>query len=145
MSNIDETLAERGSRYGEFADHAEVTQSIKVAMASGNNWDTLDDDMKEAMEMVAHKFGRILNGDPYYVDSWTDCVGYIRLVEKRLIDEGEPTLAETQSGGRRQSFGEQVMGACGVHVPDPAAIKATQAEISAAIALLVKAGVVQVA
>lgn len=92
MSNIDETLAERGSRYGEFADHAEVTQSIKVAMAIGNNWDTLDNDMKEAMEMVAHKFGRILNGDPYYVDSWTDCVGYIRLVEKRLINDAQTVM-----------------------------------------------------
>ena len=86
MSNIDETLAERGSRYGEFDSHAEVTQSIKAAMGSGNNWQELPDDMKEAMEMVAHKFGRILNGDPYYVDSWTDCIGYLRLVEKRLIE-----------------------------------------------------------
>ena len=88
MSNIDETLAERGSRYGEFAEHAAVTQAIKQAMQTyGNNWDTLDDDMKEAMEMVAHKFGSILNGDPNYIDSWTDCVGYLRLVEKRLIDD----------------------------------------------------------
>lgn len=87
MSNIDSTLKERGSRYGEFVEHAEITQSIKDAMATGRNWPTIDDDMKEALEMVAHKIGRILNGDPDYVDSWTDIIGYTRLVEKRLIAE----------------------------------------------------------
>lgn len=90
---IDKTLAERGERYGEFIDHAEVTQSIKCAMASGDNWDTLPDDMKECLEMVAHKLGRILNGDPDYIDSWTDIIGYTRLVEKRLIEDAD---AETE-------------------------------------------------
>jgi hypothetical protein len=90
MTTIDETLAERGSRYGEFPEHAMITQAIKGALTLGENWDELDDDMREAMEMVAHKFGRILNGDPEYIDSWTDCIGYLRLVEKRLIDEQTP-------------------------------------------------------
>jgi uncharacterized protein (UPF0297 family) len=84
---IDETLAERGQRYGEFADHAMVTQNIKQAMQDSLNWDNLDYDMIECLEMVAHKIGRILNGDPTYVDSWTDIIGYVRLVEKRLIAE----------------------------------------------------------
>jgi hypothetical protein len=87
MSNIDTTLAERGSRYGEFTDHADITQTIKAAMSFGQNWDSLDNDMREALEMVAHKIGRILNGDPNYIDSWTDIIGYTRLVEKRLIAE----------------------------------------------------------
>lgn len=90
MTTIDDTLAERGSRYGEFPEHAAITQAIKAAFTLGENWDELDDDMREAMEMVAHKFGRILNGDPEYIDSWTDCIGYLRLVEKRLIDEQTP-------------------------------------------------------
>lgn len=87
MTNIDKTLAERGSRYGEFPEHARITQNIKNAMADSCNWEHLEDDMKEALEMVAHKAGRILNGDPSYIDSWTDIIGYTRLVEKRLIDE----------------------------------------------------------
>ena len=86
MSNIDNTLKERGARYGEFVDHADITQNIKAAMALGSNWNILDNDMREALEMVAHKAGRILNGDPNYIDSWTDIIGYTRLVEKRLID-----------------------------------------------------------
>jgi len=92
---IDETLAERGSRYGEFTDHAAVTQAIKLAMASGNNWEfNLDDDQRECLEMIAHKVGRILNGDPDYIDSWTDIIGYTRLVEKRLIDEQKPATVK---------------------------------------------------
>ena len=83
--NITEVLEERGKRYGEFVDHACITQNIKRAMKSSPNWHRLPDDMKEALEMIAHKMGRILNGDPYYIDSWTDIVGYAKLVETDLI------------------------------------------------------------
>ena len=83
--DIKEVLAERGSRYGEFVDHAFITQSIKRAMVNSPNWKRLSDDMKEALEMIAHKMGRILNGDPEYIDSWTDIVGYAKLVEDYLI------------------------------------------------------------
>ena len=89
MSSIDSTLAERGNRYGNFIDHAEITQAVKDAMKNSTNWSILTPDMVEALEMVAHKIGRILNGDPNYIDSWTDIIGYTRLVEKRLIDEQE--------------------------------------------------------
>jgi len=86
MTSIDNTLAERGKRYGEFPNHAEITQGLKEVMWATPNWKALADDQKEALEMTAHKIGRILNGDPNYIDSWTDIGGYIRLVEKRLMD-----------------------------------------------------------
>jgi len=90
---IDDTLVERGSRYGDFAEHARITQNLKRALADSPNWATLPDDMKEALEMVAHKLGRILNGDPNYHDSWHDMIGYIKLVERRLCpaDTTQPT------------------------------------------------------
>ena len=81
---IDATLDTRGQRYGSFDGHARVTQAIKQAMAQGRNWDSLAPDQKEALEMIAHKAGRILNGDPDYADSWHDIAGYSRLVELRL-------------------------------------------------------------
>ena len=84
MTNIDQTLAERGNRYGSFAEHARITQAIKAAMADSPNWAKLADDQKEALEMIAHKAGRILNGDPDYHDSWHDIVGYTKLVADRL-------------------------------------------------------------
>lgn len=87
MSNIDATLEQRGNRYGVFTGHAKITQAIKKAMADSPNWAALPDDMKEALEMTAHKIGRILNGDPCYEDSWHDIGGYTRLVEQRLQTE----------------------------------------------------------
>lgn len=86
MSTIDTTLAERGTRYGAFTGHAKVTQDLKRAMVATDRWASLADDQKEALEMVVHKIGRILNGDPNYIDSWTDIIGYTRLVEVRLLE-----------------------------------------------------------
>jgi hypothetical protein len=85
MTDIDTTLAQRGSRYGEFAEHARITQNIKRAMQDSPNWSSLSDDKKEALEMAAHKIGRILNGDPNYHDSWHDIIGYTKLVAEKLV------------------------------------------------------------
>lgn len=84
MNAIHDTLVERGSRYGAFTEHARITQAIKRAMVDSPNWEGLPYDMKEALEMVAHKVGRILNGDPNYDDSWVDIAGYTQLVVNRL-------------------------------------------------------------
>ena len=86
---IDDTLAERGNRYGSFTGHAQITQQIKMSMMLGDKWAYLAHDQAEALDMIAHKIGRILNGDPDYIDSWHDIIGYARLVEQRLISEQE--------------------------------------------------------
>lgn len=83
-SDIDSTLDQRGAQYGSFTEHARITQNIKDAMKDSKNWESLAPDMKEALEMVAHKAGRILNGNPEYLDSWIDIVGYTKLVSDRL-------------------------------------------------------------
>ena len=81
---IDATLNERGNRDGEFVNHAKITQDIKRSMQAAPKWDGLSDDKKECLEMIAHKIGWILNGDPNYHDSWHDIIVYARLVEKEL-------------------------------------------------------------
>ena len=81
---IDKTLEERGSRYGSFEGHAQITQDFKDIMRNTRNWEILTPSMKEALEMVSHKVGRILNGDPTYADSWHDIAGYSQLVDKQL-------------------------------------------------------------
>ena len=43
----------------------------------------------ESLEMVQHKIGRIVNGDPTYLDSWVDIVGYTQLVIDELLSKGE--------------------------------------------------------
>lgn len=83
---ITDTLQERGSRYGDFNTHAQITQDIKDVMHDTPNWQQLSAAQKEALEMVAHKIGRILNGDPSYKDSWMDIEGYVHLVSQELAD-----------------------------------------------------------
>ena len=87
VSQVSQVLAERGKRYGIFSEHARITQNIKRAMEDSPNWKSLAPDQREALEMIAHKVGRILNGDPNYDDSWVDIAGYTTLVSKRLQGE----------------------------------------------------------
>ena len=82
--SLDTTLEDRGKKYGKFTDHAAITQSLKQTMYHQPKWEKLTDDQKEALEMIAHKIGRILNGDPNYADSWIDIAGYAKLVADRL-------------------------------------------------------------
>ena len=82
--DIDEVLKERGKRYGEFKEHAFIVQAIKFTMHKSPNWDELSPDKQEALEMIAHKVARILNGDPEYIDSWMDIAGYSKLVADTL-------------------------------------------------------------
>ena len=83
---IEDILQERGQKYGNFDGHAKITQAIKRAMENSYNWASLSNDKKEALEMIAHKIGRILNGDSNYRDSWTDIIGYAKLIENTLND-----------------------------------------------------------
>lgn len=84
VTDINNVLSERATRYGDFLNHAQITQSIKFAMHTTEKWKTLEDDQMEALQMIAHKIGRILNGDPNYADSWVDIAGYAKLVADRL-------------------------------------------------------------
>lgn len=89
MSNTDAILAERGARYGRFVDHANITQRLKAMIRLGlrERDKSLACDQQEALEMICHKIGRIVNGDANYADSWADIAGYAKLVADRL--EGE--------------------------------------------------------
>ena len=84
VTALDATLAERGKRYGKFSGHATITQHLKDIMRTHENWHRLNASQMEALEMIAHKIGRILNGDPNYADSWHDVAGYAKLVEDQL-------------------------------------------------------------
>lgn len=79
------TLETRATTYGKFENLAKVSQSLKTAM-----FDTLEvrsflaPDQREALEMIASKIARIINGDPNCVDSWHDIGGYAQLIADRL-------------------------------------------------------------
>ena len=84
---IDAVINERGSRYGKFKDGAEIMQELKMIMRSTNGWHNLSASQKEALEMIQHKIGRILNGDPNYIDNYIDICGYSKLVADELKGE----------------------------------------------------------
>lgn len=99
INTVDEILGERGKRYGDFGGHANITQAIKRVLDSGVSAERLSDSQREALHMIAHKMGRIVNGDPDYVDSWIDIAGYAQLVvdELRVVERSEQaTEAKTQ-------------------------------------------------
>jgi len=90
-TGIDATLAERGTNYGKFANHAELSQRLKAAfdnhVREQGQPEKYTDSMNEAIEMIFHKLARIANGDPTYIDSWTDISGYSTLIVKELNGE----------------------------------------------------------
>lgn len=84
MTDVTEILEERGSRYGPFITHAAITQGLKRLAYGYIPDDKLSVDQIEALDMIFHKIGRIINGDPDYADSWVDIAGYAKLVADRL-------------------------------------------------------------
>lgn len=106
---ITETLAQRGSKYGEFRLHAAITQVLKSAMRGTlfedlqnpasvkdlqdsqallkEKWGTMRPDVRECLEMLQHKIGRALNGDSEWAENFHDAGGYSLLVDKRQVKE----------------------------------------------------------
>lgn len=85
--SIEDTLIERGNRYGEFCDNAEIAQKLKYRIREGKNWNKLSYAQQEALDMICSKISRIVTGDPNYVDNWHDIIGYTRIIEKYLGQE----------------------------------------------------------
>ena len=80
---VNDTLAERGNRYGNFEDNARLTQALM---------DTLDDLRlqelspvhREAIHMIFHKIARMSVGDQWYDDNPRDIAGYALLLEEHI-------------------------------------------------------------
>jgi len=90
QNTLQATLIERGSQYGPFKGHAEVTVALKEVLfdelcARGKKLPPIQ---QEALDMIFHKIGRIVNGDNNYDDSWHDIAGYAELVVKDLNGDG---------------------------------------------------------
>lgn len=84
---VEQLITERGSRYGKFKDGAEIMQELKDVMREVDGWRNLTASQREALDMIQHKIGRILNGDPTYDDSWKDIAGYATLIVNELNGE----------------------------------------------------------
>jgi len=85
-NDVDQILDSRAKDYGKFIEGAEIMQMLKRLVhnyieARGTQ---LAFDQREAIDMIIHKLGRIINGNPDKVDSWRDVAGYATLVADRL-------------------------------------------------------------
>jgi hypothetical protein len=100
MTNIRDVLNARQSTHGDYTDHARVTQNIKAMMHDSPNWSRLHADQIETLDMLAHKIGRILSGEPDFADHWDDMAGYATLsadrVRQRLSNVGQYSLPLTE-------------------------------------------------
>lgn len=96
MKNVDELLTKRGQVHGDFTDHARITQNLKNVMAFEPSYRDLTDVARESLEMIQHKIGRILAGDPNHQDHWDDIAGYARLVSQRLAPSAPPSIRESE-------------------------------------------------
>lgn len=88
--NIQEILKEREKTHGDFSEHAIITQAIKSCYKITDSYDRLSSPQREALDMIAHKIGRILAGNPYIKDHWDDIAGYATLVSERIEDDNIP-------------------------------------------------------
>lgn len=82
--SVEDTLHERGARYGDFSEHAALSQLLQDTMRGAEGWALLDSVKRQALTVIADKIARVLTGDPEYADNWHDIQGYARLVEARL-------------------------------------------------------------
>ena len=83
MTDINQTLQQRGERYGEFADTAAAAQDIKDIFAA-YDCQNRSSHHNEALDLIATKLARIITGDPDYSDNWHDIAGYATLVEQEI-------------------------------------------------------------
>ena len=89
IGEIEKVIPERGINYGRFEDGAEIMQQLKLIAHTSQGWERMKPIQREGMDMILHKIGRILNGDPSYVDSWIDIEGYSKLVSDWLKGDGK--------------------------------------------------------
>jgi len=104
MSKVEDTLAERGARYGDFTNHARVAQRLQETMRDSGathvagetfmsvntGWHALSAVQRQALTVIADKIARILTGDPNYTDNWHDIQGYAKLAEDRCAGPAMP-------------------------------------------------------
>lgn len=82
-NDVNKTLDERKKTHGDFTDHAHITQALKRAYHDIVLGNKLTDVHREAIDMILHKIGRIVAGDPNVKDHWNDIAGYATLVANR--------------------------------------------------------------
>lgn len=80
--DLNRILEERRKQHGDFRDNAAIIQSFKRIAHNSPGWCRMSDTQREGVEMIMHKLGRILAGDPNHHDHWLDIGGYARITQE---------------------------------------------------------------
>ena len=82
---VTQMLNERGTKHGNWEDNSRASRSFKIVIDEEakrrvqRGQTPLTDSQREALEMIAHKMGRIIAGEASYYDHWDDIMGYAKL------------------------------------------------------------------
>lgn len=106
MADIRQTLAERENTHGDYGDHADTTQKLKDVIRSGRTYGSLNAHERETLDMIAHKIGRIVSGNPHFHDHWHDIAGYATLSADRNKPLSSLDMAPTSV---RRSTGDTLL------------------------------------
>lgn len=96
MSNVNDTLKEREKIHGDFQRNSHSMQALKRCCVESDNWYQLENYQKESIEMICHKLGRILCGNPNHLDHWHDIAGYATLVEN-ILSRNKDIVSKTET------------------------------------------------
>lgn len=98
MSNIDQTLGERGGRYGSIGMNSQFTQEMMSLVETFDDERPIDQKLsyvhRECLHMIFHKIARMVCGDCWYADNAHDIAGYAKLLEE-FINEQRPEHKES--------------------------------------------------
>jgi len=84
---VNDTLNERGQKYGSYKELSQISQQLKRVVSNHQGYHHLSDIQREALDMIFSKIARTISGDPNYADSWHDIAGYATLVEQILTSQ----------------------------------------------------------
>ena len=86
--SLDGILKERNATHGDYLIQSSVCQELKRLIREGPSWYFMEDNHKDALEMICMKMSRIVTGDHTHKDSWVDIAGYATLISNTLGVKG---------------------------------------------------------
>ena len=102
-SDVNSTLSTRGNSHGDFIQNGRVMQDLKDLIRTGPSYSQLTSYQREAVDMICHKLGRIVCGNPNFTDHWHDICGYSQLVENILTTgKSHPSLSTSTSQSTKE-------------------------------------------
>lgn len=81
MSEVKETLKERGAAYGpNWNKYAEIRRALETNDMKWTNR------QRYCLDMIAMKLSRLVAGDQNKADTWHDIAGYATLAEEEITN-----------------------------------------------------------